>query len=80
MKLNEAIDLYNTKNRLLGILKDIQEYSSELHIRDSLYGFRREVLIELYQEIFKEIDYESVIQQKINAIDILLDSRYEGIE
>lgn len=80
MRLNEAIELYNTKNRLLNILKDIQKYSSELDVTDSLYGFRRERLLVLYQELFKEVDYENIIQQKINTIDILLNKRYEGIE
>ena len=80
MKLSEAIELYNAKNRLLNILKAIQKYSSELDVTDALYGFRREQLLTLYHDLFKEVDYENIIQQKINAIDILLDKRYEGIE
>ena len=64
MRLNEAVELYNTKNRLLNMLHDIQEYSSQLGVKDSLYGFRREMLLELYQGLFKELDYENIIQQK----------------
>lgn len=79
MRLKEAIELYNTKNRILNMLKRIREYRSELGTRGPLARKYTVSLLELYEELFKEIDYENILQQKINTIDVLLDGRYEGV-